>query len=88
MAEQQTTAAIKMALQAQLIIILLIKIILIIIKKTYLDLFSLENRSNAGVEGGTREHRGNWVGEVQDLLKVGGHVLQKRLQGQIHSCVA
>lgn len=48
-------------------------------ENTYLDLFPLEYRSNAGVKGGTREHRGNRVGEVQDLLKVRSHVLQKEV---------
>lgn len=52
----------------------------------YLDLFPLEDRSNAGVEGGAREHRGNRVGEVQDLLKVRGHVLQKKERGSKVKC--
>lgn len=48
-------------------------------ENTYLDLFPLEHRRNAGVKGGTREHGGNRVGEVQDLLKVRSHVLQKEV---------
>lgn len=55
------------------------KMVQIKVESTNLDLFPFEDRSNAGVEGGTGEHRGDRVGEVQDLLKVGSHVLHKEV---------
>lgn len=45
----------------------------------YLYLFVLEDWANAGVEGGSRKHGGNWVCQIQDLLKVWSHTLKKKV---------
>jgi len=47
----------------------------------HLDLFALEDGAQAGVKGSSRKHGGHWVGQVQDLLKVRGHILRMK-QGE------
>lgn len=45
--------------------------------KAYLNLFVLEDGANAVVKRGSRKHGGHGVGQVQDLLKVRRHSLNK-----------
>lgn len=45
---------------------------------TRLNLFALEHIANAGVEGRTGEHGGDWVRQIQELLKHGCHFLPEK----------
>lgn len=44
----------------------------------HLYLLALEDAADAGVEGGSGEHGGDRVSEVQDLLEHGRHLLHKK----------
>lgn len=42
----------------------------------HLNLFAFEDIVYARVEGGTGEHGGDWICQIQDLLIYGSHFLQ------------
>lgn len=44
---------------------------------SHLDLFALENATDAGVKGGARKHGGDRVRQIQNLLKHRCHFLQR-----------
>ena len=53
----------------------------------YLDLFPLEDGADARVKGGSREHGGHRVGQVQDLLEDRGHILETNNNNSINRSI-